>query len=140
MTVIHKCANGKSLIIIDEGGFAREIKNADILPCVVLLSCWKEFSADEDFQLIISLLDAGCKYFVCFGPFSEELHDFIDDMIIDGEYDLGIITTYHDDELEEVIDFFVNTTAPCNKDKEVLLAIIDKRSPREEVIQRLLSS
>ncbi len=53
-----------------------------------------------------ALLKAGCRYFVCFGENSEELHDDIDEMIVAGKYQ-NVITTFHDDESpEDVIEFF----------------------------------
>jgi hypothetical protein len=54
------------------------------------------------------LLEAGCRYFVCFGRRSEAVHDYLDDLLVEGEWPL-VITTFHDDETkEDVVNFFVN--------------------------------
>ena len=55
-----------------------------------------------------ALLEAGCLWFVCFGERAEEVHDRIDDVIVDQEYE-GVVTTYHSDESEQdVAQFFTN--------------------------------
>ena len=52
------------------------------------------------------LLDAGCRYFVCFGPKSESVHDLIDDVVLNHGGD-SVPTTFHDDEtVEDVANFF----------------------------------
>lgn len=57
------------------------------------------------------LLAAGCRYFVCFGPRSEEVHDYLDDLIVEEECH-DVTTTFHDDESpEEVADFVLNCAA-----------------------------
>ncbi len=55
-----------------------------------------------------ALLAAGCRYFVCYGGRSEEIHDCIDDVIV--EKDLcGLPTTFHRDEsIQDVAYFFTN--------------------------------
>ncbi len=53
-----------------------------------------------------ALLAAGCRYFVCFGSRSEEIHDRIDDVIVEHDYG-GVTTTFHGDEsAQDVADFF----------------------------------
>ena len=58
------------------------------------------------------LLAAGCRYFVCAGSRGEELHDRIDDLIVEDEY-TGITTTFHDGESRpDVIEFFLLCALP----------------------------
>jgi len=72
-------------------------------------------AADEEWsnplvakRLISKLLQAGCRYFVCFGNNSESIHDLIDDCIVDGDYE-GVVTTFHDNESEEdVLSYFLH--------------------------------
>lgn len=55
---------------------------------------------------ILKLINKGCKYFVCFGPLSEDLHDSIDDVIINHDVP-DITTTFHNNESNrETFDFF----------------------------------
>lgn len=57
-------------------------------------------------RAVAALLSAGCRWFVCFGPGSEGVHDRIDDLIVDGDFE-GVTTTWHDDESEgDVAEFF----------------------------------
>lgn len=74
-------------------------------------------ASDEDWtdgyhaeQLIKELLNAGCRYFVCFGPGAEAVHDRIDDVIVEHEYD-GITTTFHEDESQDDVAEFFNRVA-----------------------------
>lgn len=74
---------------------------------------------------IQALLQAGCRYFVCYGLDSEQLHDRIDELIIDGGFD-DTITTWHNDESEqEVAEFFRHSaTARMNG---ALVLVRDKK-------------
>ena len=45
------------------------------------------------------LLRAGCDYFVCFGPDSEQLHDQIDAIVEEGADDPVCMTTWHEEVL-----------------------------------------
>jgi hypothetical protein len=65
---------------------------------------WSDTAQVE--RLAKALLDAGCRYFVCFGPGSEVIHDRIDDVIVQHELN-GVTTTFHEDEEQtEVAEFF----------------------------------
>lgn len=58
-------------------------------------------------QQAAALIKEGCRYFVCFGPESEPVHDWIDDEIFDRDDLEEIYTTFHDDEpIEDVANFF----------------------------------
>lgn len=53
------------------------------------------------------LLKNGCRYFVCFGPKAEMVHDWIDDLIVADNSFEDVPTTFHQDEsIEDVILFF----------------------------------
>ena len=85
----------------------KELPSLDI-PFVVFLNADDLGWSDNGFRSrwVNALLKSGCRYFVCFGKKSEELHDGIDDAIVDGEHQY-IMTTFHDDESsQEVIEFF----------------------------------
>ena len=70
-------------------------------------------------EVALSLLDAGGRYFVCYGKRSEEVHDLLDDCIVEktllgekADYE-GVITTYHTDEsVEDVAEFFLSCALP----------------------------
>jgi hypothetical protein len=79
-----------------------------------------EWAEDEHLRKsAVALLEAGCRYFVCFGERSEEVHDRIDDCIVEktvlgGQADYeGVITTYHTDEsVADVAEFFLTCALP----------------------------
>ncbi len=79
-----------------------------IAPFAVLLDAgdseWRDINWLE--KQILVLIGKGCKYFVCFGQASENLHDSIDDVIINHDV-LDVATTFHSDESKrETFDFF----------------------------------
>lgn len=87
-------------------------------PDVVMMSSWEKDSScyQRIKTLIEKLVDMGCKYFVCAGVYSEELHDFIDDVLLDKAIDSqfessNVVTTWHaTDTAEEVAEFFLYST------------------------------
>lgn len=90
-------------------------------PFAVLLDADDDEWVDEGRirEAALSLLDAGCRYFVCYGERSEEVHDLFDDCIVDktvlgGQADYeGVITTYHTGEsVADVAEFFLNCALP----------------------------
>ena len=91
-------------------------------PFAVLVDASDQQWADPDLaaRLIKELLAAGCRYFVCFGPAAEALHDRIDESFLEHEL-LGIATTFHDEEsIEDVAEFF-QTIALANMDSGLVL-------------------
>ncbi len=108
--------NSNSLVIIDKNQWRDQLSKMEAFPDVVLLSSWEQ--EESDFHkiqpLITKLIDLGCKYFVCAGKYSESLHDFIDDIVLDMSLSSqqkngsNIMTTWHDaDTDDEVADFFL---------------------------------
>jgi hypothetical protein len=78
-------------------------------------------------SVVRSLLDAGCDYFVCFGPASEGLHDHIDELIADrpSSNDSTVMTTWHDDETAaDVAEFFFNVAGV--KENSLLIAVMEE--------------
>ncbi|MFT5584806.1 MAG: hypothetical protein ACI9VR_002393 [Cognaticolwellia sp.] len=77
--------------------------------CVLLDADDSDWSDDPPLiSAVRALLRAGCRYFVCFGSNSENIHDRIDDVIVDGRF-CGVTTTWHEDESEkDVAEFFQN--------------------------------
>lgn len=52
------------------------------------------------------LLNLGCREFATVGPFAEELHDMIDDLVVfSGDADRAITTTWHDDPIDAAYYF-----------------------------------
>lgn len=79
-------------------------------PFAVLLDARDPEWADSLFlsRKAAELLDAGCRYYVCFGPDSELVHDQIDDVIVNHVCEVNVLTTFHDDEtVEDVANFFM---------------------------------
>ncbi|GGY20363.1 hypothetical protein GCM10011289_24940 [Paludibacterium paludis] len=78
-------------------------------PFAVLLDTRDPLWADSTFlnQKVAELLDMGCRYYVCFGPQSEFVHDQIDDVILNRACEESVLTTFHDDEaITDVVNFF----------------------------------
>lgn len=71
-------------------------------PFGVFLDASAEDWSDDHFlrRSCLDLMKAGCRWFVCFGPRAETIHDRIDDFIVEHGYD-DVVTTYHSDESEE---------------------------------------
>lgn len=79
-------------------------------PFAVLLDTRDPQWSDGAFlnKKVSDLFDMGCRYFVCFGPQSEIVHDQIDDAILDRECEENVLTTFHDDEsIADVVNFFM---------------------------------
>lgn len=78
-------------------------------PVAALLDCEDERHRGNGLlrTAVESLIEAGCVYFVSFGPRAEEVHDFIDDLLAYAGLK-DIMTTFHDEETaEDVANFFV---------------------------------
>lgn len=114
-------------------------------PFGVLLDADDAQWADDDElrKSAVALLEAGCRYFVCFGERSEDVHDCIDDCIVEktvlgghGDYE-GVITTYHDDEsVDAVAEFFVN----CALSKmRGALALVRDRNRWSAALKRVIN-
>ena len=105
-------------------------------PDVVMISSWeKDLSGYQQIKALIEkLIDMGCKYFVCVGAYSEKLHDFIDDVLLDRSInsqfeDSDVMTTWHDTEtVEEVAEFFLYSTNASN----CLLMVFLEQGRRED--------
>lgn len=127
MSVVHKCLNGRSLVILRKSEVRQALTINNISPTVALLTAWTKESVGSEQLLIKILLQSGCKYFVCAGRYAEDLHDFIDQLIEDVEgQSIRIMTTYHDDEsVDSVVNFFINVTNVANQDSDGLVAILN---------------
>ena len=96
-------------------------------PFGVLLDAEDKDWSNDDFlrRSCTGLLAAGCLWFVCFGERAEEIHDRIDDFIVEQEYQ-DVTTTYHSEESEQdVAEFFTNVA--LMKMKSALVLVHDRR-------------
>ena len=77
-------------------------------PFGVLLDAGDQAWRDDSFvrERARVLFEAGCRYFVCSGEGSEDLHDCIDDVIVEYDY-RDVMTTFHDEPEEKVAEFFL---------------------------------
>lgn len=133
MSSIHRCSNGRLLLISRKSDAIQDIAIHDISPSVVLMTAWTRESVRSEELLIQKLLQLGCKYFVCAGRYAEDLHDFIDGLIeATGDQLASITTTYHDDESADLVaNFFVTTTDMSNQNSDGLVAILNDDSPED---------
>lgn len=95
-------------------------------PVVALLS--SASGQPELFEAVVqALLDGGCHFFVCHGLVSEELHDRVDDLIID-QGPLEVVTTWHDDESDsEVVEFFLHVAG--RERRSLLVVVLEEHQP-----------
>jgi hypothetical protein len=136
--------NSNLLSFFDKKQWCNELPKIEVAPDVVLLSSWEqdESSLWKIQPLIIELINLGCKYFVCAGKYSEELHDFIDDIVLTlpscrkQEEVNRIITTWHDtDTNSEVADFFLHST---NVSSGLLIAFIDNKELEDSMLKKAI--
>jgi hypothetical protein len=134
---VHRCSNGRSLIISRKNEAIQALANNDISPSVVLMTAWTQESAKSEQLLIQRFLQLGCKYFVCAGRYAEDLHDFIDGLIeVGGEQSASITTTYHDGEPADLVtNFFVNATDMSNHGSGGLVAILNDDFPEDALFK-----
>lgn len=137
--------NSNSLAFLKRNKWSDELSTTDTFPNVVLLSSWEESESDlqEVKPLVEKLIDNGCKYFVCAGRYSEALHDFIDDVILDmaltnQHNNNTIITTWHNtDTDDEVSDFFLHST---NVSNGLLVAFINGSKTEDMRLKKAILS
>ena len=84
---------------------------------------------DDDFVCRLGrlLLDSGCRYFVCFGRKSEEIHDRLDDLIIEGDFPLTTMTTYRDDESKDEVANFAKSEIVMLEMKDLVVIARDSK-------------
>lgn len=139
--------NSDSLLILDRSQWVEQLSSIEASPGVVLLSSWEQQDTSGFQQikpLVIKLIDLGCKYFVCAGKYSESLHDFIDDVVLDmplssqNQNSSDVMTTWHDtDTDDEVADFFLHSTNASNRP---LVAILDEGNPKDRRLKKAVLS
>jgi hypothetical protein len=139
--ILHKCKNGRNLIVTNIADVFAALVTANAIPSVVLLSAWRLetvlLSVWNDF--VHKLLERGCTYFVCAGEFAEELHDLIDDIIFIYPRSDNIATTFHNGETaDDIVNFFVYTTSVSNDERAALVAILDTSILQDEFLATLL--
>lgn len=97
-------------------------------PFGVLVDADDDSWSDSRFRAdwIPKLLDAGCRYVVCFGEHSEALHDLIDDIVTAGGEE-SVLTTWHDDEApEDVVEFFTDVVGRAMATTVILVGDQDR--------------
>ena len=134
MPITHMCSNGRALLISELPTIEMDIESSRLIPCVAMITAWTMEAIYMPLwkPLIELLLKKGCSHIVCAGSHADQLHDLIDEIVIDGEEFLKdmpfdvVLTTYHDDETsEEVVEFFTGTTDLWNKENGGLVAVLD---------------
>lgn len=104
----------------------------------VLLTALRADHMDEPAfdRLIVRLREMGASGFVCVGPYSEQMHDQIDDILDDYAAETGdpqddVFTTYHPDEdAGECMEFFLITLPMGAERSGLMLAILSGEGTR----------
>ncbi len=136
--------NSNTLIFLDIKQWNSALININPSPSAVLLSSYEH--RGDSFQdmrgLIDKLIKLDCKYFVCAGKNSEQLHDFIDDVIFDISLSSGhknytdIMTTWHNaDTDEEVAFFFLHLTDISNG---LLIVFLDESRSEDTSLKKAI--
>ena len=146
MTMTPRIQETHRLCIRANPEVQRELSSLETL-YAVLLTAWSEEDLAEPAldRLIVRLRIAGASGFVCVGPYSEEMHDRVDDILDDysdqaGESQDDVFTTYHNDESADDCAAFFLAALPSGADRNgVMLAVLsDEGSEETENLRRCL--
>ena len=119
------CGRGRLLVIATPREVEDVVREHGPRPLVVMLTNGALAEGDAAFSEVVNtLLDYGCDYFVCAGLTSEQLHDRVDDVVVErGLGGLEVVTTWHDDEpVSEVTEFFLNVAG--RRERALLCAVL----------------
>ncbi len=113
-----RCANGHTLIISSPSTVRNDLGDAWTPYTVMLEAMEPGVASRDDWKGWVEyLVGRGASFFVCVGPYSEALHDRIDDCLIqmvdesEDQAVLRVLTTFHANEsLEEAVRFFLEAT------------------------------
>ena len=134
---LYATSNDRLLAIVPLSAVSSVLVEQVARPVAALLTFHEVGHESPELEpAIVSLLEAGCDYFVCFGSASEILHDRIDDLALACTLasDRTVMTTWHDDEpAGDVVDFFFNVAGTT--DRSLLLAAL---GPNDGDLARLL--
>ena len=142
--MVFHLKHSNSLIFIDRNTWRNYLLKLESAPKAVLLSAWQQDEAKLKLlePLIRKLIELGCCYFVCVGKYSECLHDFVDDIILDMSFGVKkeniskVVTTWHDTETDdEVADFFLNST---NISHGLLVAFLGEKRSEDLNLKRTI--
>jgi hypothetical protein len=124
---LHAVSGDRILVIASRRAVGKVLVEQTGRPVAALLTAHSVAKDPAELEpVILSLLDSGCDYFVCFGVASEALHDLIDELVLEraSALDRTVMTTWHDDETAaEVAEFFLNTAAA--KERSLLVAALE---------------
>jgi len=104
-------------------------------PVSVLLTAACEVGDYYDIgKWIQYFVEKGTVSFCCVGPYAENVHDLIDDLLYDliDEYGqekiLSITTTFHDAEVQDAVEYFVHTSVISWQKNYNLVAFLGKET------------
>lgn len=107
----------------------------------VVVSAWDENDLDSCMirKLVLRLNSCNCFLFACVGTKAEQLHDLIDDIIIDNNLSrLGLMTTWHSQ--KESVDDFAHFFLNCpSYESGLLLALLENNKNDQKIKKALLS-
>jgi len=130
--------NGRSIKLENCDAFA-EVISKKWVPFAVLLEA-NHFHKVYTKELIEASIKAGTVNFVCVGDIAEEIHDFLDDVIVENEEFLEsnritVLTTYFSrSDIEEAMHYFLYLTEiPDNVDGGLLALVGGDKQLKEAI-------
>lgn len=112
----------------------------------VLFTMWNDevLEIEKWKPMLFPLFNKGVRYIACVGPFSEVLHDFIDELIYQYEEDHDpsvtdrVVTTFHWDETVADFCFFFTDLTITDENNGALIAVLDPKSIEDMKVQKCL--
>lgn len=101
-------------------------------PFATFLPAYNARERKQAVAMAADLIRGGCIEFCCVGPESEQLHDELDDVIVE-HGTLDVVTTWDEEAHEAVVYFLLAATAGrCN-----LLALIQSHPELEALLRQV---
>ena len=109
-------AEGRELLIVQLDSLDDELPRLTLSGryFAALVACDASTIATEEIASFAErLLDAGCVYVCCWEPDCERVHDIFDEVIVSRPASPGVImTTWHNESLDEAVDFLLVDALP----------------------------
>lgn len=130
MTTLRLGERKLIIITIEEDSAVSKLRQ----PFAILIPADQPSLGSSEKRLIKAAATKRCREYCCVGPYSEQLHDYIDGVLEDRGL-IDVLTTWHTDESpDEALEYFVHVAggAPSS-----LVAAIKGRSVLSDKLKRI---